>query len=29
MISHVLAFYLLTRGELKALWTAAGEAAAS
>ena len=29
MISHVLAFYLLTRREPKAIWTLAGEATAS
>ena len=29
MISHVLAFYLLTRREPKAVWTFAGEATAS
>jgi hypothetical protein len=28
MISHVLAFYLLTRGEPKAIWTFAGEGTA-
>jgi hypothetical protein len=29
MISHVLAFYLMTRREPKAIWTLAGEATAS
>jgi hypothetical protein len=29
MISHVLAFYLLTHREPKAIWTLAGEANAS